>query len=118
MAHAFTPDLLKRHLNATFLTNDTLVFHSLVFATQTFIILSRAEYSSTEQAVAFWLESSVVNGFGLFDFTERPRSDAFRRGNRNADHVETLGALRLSEDLRQFVHRFSQAPTQYLQPSL
>ena len=72
MAHTLTPDLLKRHLNAAFLTNDTLVFHALVFATQAFIIFSRAEYSSTEQAVALWLEGSIIDRLGLFDFAKRP----------------------------------------------
>ncbi len=85
MAHALAPHLLKRHLNAALLTNDSLVLHALVLAAQTFVILSRAEYAGTEQTVALRLEGPVVDSFGFLYFAERPRSDPLRRGNGNAD---------------------------------
>jgi hypothetical protein len=44
----------------------------LVFTTQALIIFDGAKNFGTKQTVTFRFERTVVDGFGLFDFTERP----------------------------------------------
>ena len=48
VAHAFAPDLLQGYLNTAFLASNALIFHTLIFSTQAFIILCRTEYAGAE----------------------------------------------------------------------
>jgi hypothetical protein len=44
-------------------------------------VLDWAKDSLAEQTVAFWLLGSVVNGFGLGNFTVAPLKDIYRTCN-------------------------------------
>ena len=72
MTHPLTAHFLKRYFNTAFLANDATILHALIFTTKAFIILDWAKNTRAEQAVPLWLESAVIDGFWLFDFTERP----------------------------------------------
>src|SRR6185312_8222073 len=50
-----------------------------------------------EQAVAFRLERTIVDGFRLFDFAERPGADLLRRCDRNLDLIEHRGRRLIAE---------------------
>ena len=69
VAHTLTTNFSQRNFNTTFFTNDTLVLHTLVLATQTFVILDRTENLGTEQTVFFRFERTVVNCFRFFHLT-------------------------------------------------
>jgi hypothetical protein len=72
VAHAVTAHLGLGNFNATLLANHATVFQALVFTAQAFVVLDGAENFGAKQAVALRLERAVVDGFGLFDFAERP----------------------------------------------
>ena len=72
MAHPLAADLLLCNFNAAFLADNAAIFHALIFTAQTFVIFDWAKNPCTEQAVALWLECTVVDGFWLFDFAIRP----------------------------------------------
>ena len=99
MAHTFAADFLQRDFNAALFADDAAIFHAFVFAAKTFVIADRAKDASAEQTVAFWLEGTVIDGFRLLDFAERPGTNAFRRRNRDADLVKALRCALLIEDI-------------------
>ena len=90
MPHALAPHFGKRDFNAALFANDTLVLHALVLAAQAFVILHGSKNARAKKSIAFRLERTVVDGFRLFDFTERPLQDLFGRSNRNANLIECL----------------------------
>jgi hypothetical protein len=73
MTHALAPDLGKSNFNATLLTDDAAMLQSLVLSAKALIVADRPENLGAEKAIAFRLESPVVDGFRFFDFTIRPR---------------------------------------------
>ena len=91
VAHPLTADLLQRDFNTTFFADNAAIFHTLIFAAQTFVIFDRAKDTRAEQAITLGLECPVVDGFRLFDLTIRPRQDALRRCERHLDFVEHFG---------------------------
>ena len=70
MAHALTAHLCKCHLDTAFLTNQTLVLHSLVLAAQALVILDRPEDARAEKPIPLRLEGAVIYRFGLLDLTK------------------------------------------------
>ena len=90
MTHAITADLGQGDFNATLLTDHTTVLEALVLAAQALIVFGRPEDARTEQTVALRLERTIVNGLRLFDFTERPRADHFRRCQTDSQRVEFI----------------------------
>ena len=70
MAHALTPDIGQRNLDAALLADDALVLHALVFAAQALVVLHRAEYPRTEQAVALRLKGTIVDRLRLLDLAK------------------------------------------------
>ena len=48
VAHAFAPDLLQGYLDTAFLASNALIFHTLIFSAQAFVILCRTEYAGAE----------------------------------------------------------------------
>ena len=70
MAHAFAPHFRQSNFNTAFFADDALILHALIFAAQAFVILHRSENACAEQAIAFWLERAIIDGFRLFDFAE------------------------------------------------
>ena len=90
VAHAVTTHLGLGNLNATLFANHAAVFQAFVFAAQTFVVLDGPENLGAKQAVTLGLEGTVVDGFGFFDFTERPRTDFLRGSQTNFDGIEML----------------------------
>jgi len=62
---------LPRHsdLDPTLFAFDSLVFGSLVFAAEAFIILDRTKDAATEKAVPFRLEGSIIDRFWFAHLT-------------------------------------------------
>ena len=83
MTHALTANAGKCNFNTAFLADNAFVFHALIFAAQAFVVFDRAKDTRTEQAVTLRLERTIVDGFRLFDFTERPDIIRSGAGNRN-----------------------------------
>ncbi|MNQ82154.1 hypothetical protein D3C85_971980 [compost metagenome] len=86
--HALTTNLGQRDFNAALLADHTTVLQALVLTAQALVILDRAKDLGAEQAVTLRLERTVVDGFRLFNFTERPRTDHLRRCQSDTDGVE------------------------------
>ncbi len=63
-AMAFFSDLIFAY--------DAPVFHPFIFAAVTFIVFGGPENLSTEKALPFWFECSVIDCFRLFYLTMRP----------------------------------------------
>ncbi len=99
VTHALTTHLGQRDFNAALLADDTAMLQTLVLAAQTLVVLDRAKDLCTEQTVALRLEGSIVDGLRLFDFSERPGADFFRRGQADADRIEMLFFLYLLEQI-------------------
>src|SRR6185436_4011116 len=104
VAHALAAHLGERHLHAALLADQALILHALVLAAQALVILDRPEDAGAEQPVPLRLEGAVVDGLGLLDLAERPRADALRPGDRDADVVEGLRALGLAQHVDQVGH--------------
>src|SRR3546814_15678237 len=88
---------------------------SIVFTTQSVVILEWAEKVRAGQAVTFGLERAIFDRLGLLDLAERPRADAIGRGDADLDLVEGLGLRGLIGEGGQFVHGYE--PLSNLFPS-
>ena len=88
VAHALTAHLGQGDFHAAFFADHAAMFQTLVFAAQALVVLDRPEDLGAEQAVALGLEGTVVDGFRLFHFAERPGADLVRRRQADADGVE------------------------------
>ena len=97
VAHALTTNLGKRDFHAALLTDHSAVLEALVFAAQALIVFGRTKDLGAEQAIAFRLESTVVNGFRFFDFAIRPGSNHLGRGEANTKRIEFFGLPLLPE---------------------
>jgi hypothetical protein len=91
VTETFTPYFGLNNLHTAFLANDTSMFHPFVLAAVTFKILDRAKDFSTEEAVSFRLECSIVDCLRLFYLTMRPIHYFFRRSQGNPDTLESNG---------------------------
>ncbi len=107
MPHALAAHFRGRDFHAAFFADDTAIFHALIFATETFVILDRSENTRAEQTVAFGFERAVVDGFRLFYFAERPAADFLRRRDRDFDFIKLFCCSdRLTEEGSYlFLHR-------------
>src|SRR5437868_10819259 len=103
MAHPLAADLRDGDLDAALLADDALVLHPLVLAAQALVVLGRTEDARAEQAVTLGLERAVVDGLGLLDLAERPRTDLLRRGQSDTDLVEGRSGLDRVEDVQDFL---------------
>src|SRR2546425_12031879 len=99
MAHAVTPHLRERDLDAALLADDAAVLHALVLAAQALVVLDRPEDAGAEQTVALRLEGAVVYRLGLLDLAVGPRADALRARDRDADLIEALRPADLAENI-------------------
>ncbi len=88
VAHTLATHLGQRDFNATLFTDDAAVLHALVLAAQTLVVFHRAKDLGTEQTFTLRLEGTVVDGFGLFNFPERPGSNHFRRSQADPNGVK------------------------------
>ena len=78
MAHAVTPHARQGDFHAAFFADDAFIFHPLIFAAQTFVILDRAKDTGAEQTIALRLEGAVIDGLRLLDFAIGPGKNFFR----------------------------------------
>ena len=60
----------------------------------------RPEDLGAEEAVAFRLESAVVDGLRFFDFAERPGPNFFGGSQANLDGIEVLIGSELAEQIK------------------
>jgi hypothetical protein len=104
VGHALAPYLGQGDLSTTLLTDHTTVFHALVLAAITLIILYRSENLGTEQTISFRLERPVVNGLWFFHFSVGPVPDLAWRSERNSYRIETYWFLGFSKKAKQFFH--------------
>ena len=65
VAQTLAAHLALNDLDAALLADDAAVLHALVLAAIALVVLDRAEDLRAEQAVALWLERTVVDGLGL-----------------------------------------------------
>ena len=72
VAHALTTHFGLGHFNAALLTDHTAVFQALVLTAQALVVFYWPKDTGAEKAVTLRFERTVVNGFRLFNFTERP----------------------------------------------
>ena len=72
MAHALAAHLGQRDFDAAFFADDAAELHPLVFAAEAFVVLDRTKNARAEQAVAFRLERTIIDGFRLLDLAVRP----------------------------------------------
>ena len=99
VTHALAANLGLRDFNAALLADDTAVLQALVLAAQAFVVFDRAKDLGAKKTVALRLEGAVVDGFRLFDFAERPRTDLLWRGHADLDGIEMLIRRELLEQV-------------------
>ena len=97
VAHALAAHFGQRDFDAAFFADHAAVFQAFVLAAQALVVLDRAKDLGAEQAIAFRLEGTVVDGFRLFDFAVGPRTDFLRRSETDLDCIEGLVGLYLLE---------------------
>ncbi len=107
MPHALAAHLGLRHLDAALLTHHAAVLEALVLAAQTLVVLHRTKDLGAEQAIPLRLEGAVIDCFGLFDLSKRPRTDSLRGSQPNADIVEIRNLILLFDEAQQIFHRHS-----------
>ena len=90
MTHPVTTNFGLGNFYATFLTNNSPVLETFVFAAQAFVVLDRAKNLGTKQTVPLGLKSAVVDCFRLFHLAKRPRANLFRRCHANLDGIKML----------------------------
>jgi hypothetical protein len=99
VTHALAAHLGLRNFNTALFADDAAMFQALVLAAQALVVLDRTEDLGAEQTVTLGLECAVVDGFGLFDFPEGPRTDLLRRGHADPDGIEMLIGRELLEQV-------------------
>ena len=72
VAHTLTAYFGLGHFNAALLTDHTTVFQALVLTAQALVVFYRPKDTGAEKAVTLRFERTVVDGFRLLNFTERP----------------------------------------------
>ena len=95
VAHALAAHLGGDDFNAALFADDAAVLHALVFAAVALVVLHGAEDFGAEQAVAFGLERTVVDGLGLLDFAVGPFADVLRRGDGNLNGFQIADLARV-----------------------
>ena len=103
VTHALTTHFGQSDFDAATLTGDATMFQTFVFTAQAFVVLHRAENFRAEQAVTFRFERAVVDGFRLFHFTVRPRTNFIRRGQTDLNHVEIFVRLNLLKQIEHWI---------------
>jgi hypothetical protein len=82
------------------------VFHALIFAAITLIILGGPENLGAEKAVPLGLKSPVIDGFRFFDLTVTPSPDPIRTGQRDSDLVKADGIFGFLKEAVNVFHVF------------
>ena len=103
MAHALATNAGQSYLHTTAVTNDTLVFDTLVFSAGTLPVTGWSKDALTEETSFFRFKCTVVNCFWVQHFTAGPRSHDLRRSNGNGDMIELLRLFIDSEKFTQVI---------------
>ena len=90
MTHPLAANSRQRHFDAAFFTDHTAVLEPFVLSAQAFVVLHRAKQFCAEKAIALGFECPVVDGFGLLDFAEGPRTNLVRRRQPDSNIVKLL----------------------------
>ena len=85
VTHALTTNDGASDFHTTLVTNNALVTDALVLTAVTLVITLRTKDLLIEESVLLRTLGTIVNGFRLRDLTARPREDAFRRRERQAE---------------------------------
>ena len=88
MTHTVATYLAERYFHTAFFAGNTLVLHALILAAQALIVLYRTEDARAEKTVALRLKCTVVNGFRLLHFTERPAFHAVWRSDSDLQFIK------------------------------
>ena len=88
MAHALAAHLGHGDLHAAALADLALVAEFLVFAAVAFPVLGGAENAFAEQAVAFRLQGTVIDGLRFLDLAVGPLADHIRGRNSNFNRIK------------------------------
>ena len=99
VTHTLTAYFGLSYFNATLFTDYAAVLQTLVLTTQTFVIFDRTKDTRTEQTVTLRLERTVVNGFRLFNFAERPGTNHLWRGESDADGVKLVSVVLITQKI-------------------
>ena len=102
--HALAAHLGLGHLYAALLADHATVLQALVLAAQALEVLHGPEDLGAEQAIPLGLEGAVVDGLGLLDLAERPRTDHLGRSEPDLDRIEVLDRRVVLEDVEEFLH--------------
>ena len=86
--HALATHFGQRDFDAALFTNNATMLEALVFAAQAFVVFNRAKDFGAEQTITLRLERAVVDGFRLFDFAKRPRTNLLRRCQPDGDRIK------------------------------
>ena len=100
VTHAFATHFGLCHFNAALLADHAAVLQTLVFTAQAFVVFDGAKNLGAEQTITLRLERAIVDGFRLFNFAERPRTDFFGRSQSNADGIKMLVRCELLEQVQ------------------
>ena len=90
VAHALAADLGLGDLNAALIADLALEADLLVLAAVALPVLGRSKDTLAEQAIAFRLERTVVNGFGLLYLAVRPLADQLGRSQTDLNGVKRM----------------------------
>src|SRR6187402_29007 len=88
VSEAFATNLRERHFHAALVADHAAVLHALVLTAEALPVGDGSKDARAEEAIAFGLEGTVVDGFRLGDFAVRPRTDLFGGRERDADRVK------------------------------
>ena len=116
VAHALAAHLGQGDFHAALLADHTAVLEALVLAAQALVILHRAEDLGAEQAVALRLEGTVVDGFRLFNFAERPGTNHLGRSQANTDGIELFDLTLVFQQIKQVFQGLSSSRTRCDRP--
>ena len=87
MAHSFPPDDGACDFHAALVADDALIADAFVLAAVTFVILFRTEDFLVKEPMLLAPLGAVIDGLRLGYFAGRPREDALRRREREAQTV-------------------------------
>ena len=107
VTHALAANARAGDLDAALVADHSTMLHALVLAAQAFPVGDRPEDLGAEEPVTLRLESPVVDGLCLGDFTTAPGADLLRRRDRDLDRVEILQRSRLVKTAKGLQYRSS-----------
>ncbi|MPN06672.1 hypothetical protein SDC9_153928 [bioreactor metagenome] len=88
VSHALTAHLGLGDFDAAAIADDPLVLHTFVFTAVALPVAGRPEDAFAEETAFFGLETPIVDGLGILDLAERPRTDHFRRRHIDRNRTE------------------------------